>query len=69
MENSNRDDVYQFFKDMPQEMQIEAINKMQRQPKKPPDSNPYQKSLDVMSEDIEEFEERKWSNISELSVK
>lgn len=70
MENTtNRNDVIKFFRDMPQQMQIETINKMQRQIKKPPDSNPYQKSIDVMSEDIEEFEERKWSNISELSVK
>lgn len=69
MENSNRNDIYQFFKDMPTNQQQEAICKLNKQIKKPPDSNPYQNSLDVMSEDIEGFEERKWSNISELSVK
>ena len=40
MENTkNRNDVIKFFRDMPQQMQIEIINKMQRQIKKPPDSN------------------------------
>ena len=39
MENVYRSDIYQFFRDMPQQMQIETINKMQRQIKKPPDSN------------------------------
>lgn len=39
MENTtNRNDVIKFFRDMPQQMQIEIINKMQRQIKKPPDS-------------------------------
>mgnify|MGYP003496807676 FL=1 len=39
MENTtNRNDVINFFKDMPQQMQIETINKMQRQIKKPPDT-------------------------------
>lgn len=37
MENNNRNDIYKFFKDMPQPLQEEAINKMQRQTKKPPD--------------------------------
>lgn len=38
MENTtNRNDVNQFFKDMPKEMQIEAINKLQSQIKKPPE--------------------------------
>ena len=41
MENTqNRNDVIKFFRDMPQQMQIEEINKMQRQIKKPPDSKP-----------------------------
>lgn len=35
--NTNRNDVIKFFRDMPQQMQIEMINKMQRQIKKPPD--------------------------------
>lgn len=39
MENiTNRNDVINFFRDMPQQMQIETINKMQRQIKKPPDT-------------------------------
>ena len=38
MENTiNRNDVNQFFKDMPKEMQIEAINKLQSQIKKLPE--------------------------------
>lgn len=37
MENSNRNDIYQFFKDMPANLQQEAINKIQQQIKKPPD--------------------------------
>lgn len=37
MENSNRNDIYQFFKDMPTNQQQEVINKMQQQIKKPPD--------------------------------
>ena len=38
MENkTNRNDVNHFFKDMPREMQIEAINKLQSQIKKPPE--------------------------------
>lgn len=43
MENSNRNDIHQFFKDMPIEMQQEVINKLNKQIKKPPDS--YQKEL------------------------
>ena len=38
MGNINQNDIYRFFKDMPRDMQIEVINKMQRQAKKPPDS-------------------------------
>ena len=37
MENSNRNDVVRFFKDMPANLQQEAINKIQHQVKKPPD--------------------------------
>lgn len=37
MGNINQNDIYRFFKDMPRDMQIEVINKMQRQIKKPPD--------------------------------
>lgn len=36
MENNNRNDIYNFFKDMPQSLQIEAIDKMKKQTKKPP---------------------------------
>ena len=43
MENSNRSDIHQFFKDMPEQMQQEVINKLNKQIKKPPDS--YQKEL------------------------
>lgn len=44
MENiTNRSDIYNFFKDMPIEMQQEVINKLNKQIKKPPDS--YQKEL------------------------
>ena len=58
MENiTNRSDIYNFFKDMPEHMQQEVINKLNKQIKKPPDySNP---SMEIMNSDIEEFEERK----------
>ena len=58
MENTqNRSDIYKFFKDMPEQMQQEGINKLNKQIKKPPDySNP---SMEIMNSDIEEFEERK----------
>lgn len=36
---SNRNDVHQFFKDMPIEMQQEVINELNKQIKKPPDCN------------------------------
>ena len=35
MENSNRNDIQNFFKDMPEHLQKEAINKI----KKPPDAD------------------------------
>ena len=37
MENVHRNDIHQFFKDMPTNQQQEAINKVQQQIKKPPD--------------------------------
>ena len=39
MENSNRNDVVRFFKDMPIEMQQEVISKLNKQIKKPPESD------------------------------
>ena len=39
MENVYRNDIHQFFKDMPIEMQQEVICKLKKQIKKPPDSN------------------------------
>lgn len=44
MENiTNRNDVINFFRDMPEQMQQEVIDKLNKQIKKPPDS--YQKEL------------------------
>ena len=41
MENTqNQNDIYNFFKDMPTNQQQEAISKLNRQIKKPPDSKP-----------------------------
>lgn len=38
MENTtNRNDVINFFKDMPKDLQLEAISKIELQLKKPPD--------------------------------
>ena len=37
MENVHRNDIYQFFKDMPTNQQQEAISKLNEQIKKPPD--------------------------------
>ena len=39
MENVYRNDIYQFFKDMPTNQQQEVISKLNKQIKKPPDSN------------------------------
>ena len=39
MENINRNDIYNFFKDMPTNQQQEVISKLNKQIKKPPDSN------------------------------
>lgn len=64
MENTtNRNDVINFFKDMPQQMQIETINKMQRQIKKPPDTLQKDKPRQSVSES------EGGPLISELSVK
>ena len=43
MENVHRNDIHQFFKDMPEQMQQEVIDKLNKQIKKPPDS--HQKEL------------------------
>ena len=57
MENTqNRNDIYNFFKDMPEQMQQEVIDKLNKQIKKPPDHV----AKDLESEVIQ---------ISELSVK
>ena len=39
MENVYRNDIHKFFKDMPTNQQQEAISKLNRQIKKPPDSD------------------------------
>ena len=39
MENVHRNDVVRFFEDMPTNQQQEAISKLNRQIKKPPDSD------------------------------
>ena len=39
MENVYRNDIYNFFKDMPTNQQQEAISELNRQIKKPPDSD------------------------------
>ncbi|WP_373738320.1 hypothetical protein [Jeotgalibaca porci] len=59
MENSNRSDIQKFFIDMKADEQNKAIYYLQKIIKKPPDCNPYQKSVDIMRDDIREFEERK----------
>lgn len=61
--NTNRNDVINFFRDMPQQMQIETINKMQRQIKKPPDTLLNTKPRQLVSESDG------GPVISELSVK
>lgn len=60
MENSNRNDVIQFFKDMPRDMQIEAINKMQRQAKKPPDVS---LQPNYKNEGVSATHEYQWENV------
>ena len=39
MENVHRNDVVRFFEDMPTNQQQEAISKLNKQIKKPPDSD------------------------------
>ena len=56
MENVYRNDIHQFFKDMPTNQQQEAISKLNKQIKKPPDHV----AKDSESEVVQ---------ISELSVK
>ena len=47
MENTtNRNDAINFFRDMPQEMQIEIIEKMKRDAKKPPSDTSGRSILD-----------------------
>ncbi len=59
MENSNRSDIQKFFIDMKEDELNKAIYYLQKIIKKPPDCNPYQKSVDIMRDDIREYEERK----------
>ena len=49
MENTqNRNDIYNFFKDMPTNQQQEVISKLNRQIKKPPDSDPDKSESEVI---------------------
>lgn len=49
MENTqNRNDIYNFFKDMPTNQQQEAISKLNKQIKKPPDSDPDKSESEVI---------------------
>ena len=50
MENVYRNDIHQFFKDMPIEMQQEVIDKLNRQIKKPPDSDESESEVIQISE-------------------
>ena len=50
MENVHRNDIHQFFKDMPIEMQQEVIDKLNRQIKKPPDSDESESEVIQISE-------------------
>ena len=50
MENINRNDIYQFFKDMPIEMQQEVIGKLNKQIKKPPDHDESESEVVQISE-------------------
>ena len=59
MENVHRNDALKFFESMTVEEQNKAIRYLRKIIKKPPDCNPYQKSVDIMRDDIREFEERK----------
>lgn len=59
MENVHRNDIHQFFKDMPIEMQQEVIGKLNKQIKKPPELT----DINVGQSESEVIQ------ISELSVK
>ncbi|WP_373750230.1 hypothetical protein [Jeotgalibaca porci] len=50
MENVHRNDIHQFFKDMPIEMQQEVICKLKKQIKKPPDSDESESEVIQISE-------------------
>ena len=56
MENINRNDAVRFFEDMPTNQQQEAISKLNKQIKKPPDHD-----AEVLESEVVQ--------ISELSVK
>ena len=51
MENTqNRIDIYNFFKDMPTNQQQEAISELNKQIKKPPDSDESESEVIQISE-------------------
>ena len=50
MENVYRNDVVRFFEDMPKEMQQEVISKLNKQIKKPPDSDESESEVIHISE-------------------
>ena len=50
MENINRNDIYNFFKDMPTNQQQEVISKLNKQIKKPPDSDESESEVIQISE-------------------
>ena len=47
---SNRNDIHQFFKDMPTNQQQEVISKLNKQIKKPPDSDESESEVIQISE-------------------
>ena len=50
MENVYRNDIYQFFKDMPTNQQQKVIDKLNRQIKKPPDHDESESEVVQISE-------------------
>ena len=50
MENVYRNDIYQFFKDMPTNQQQEVIDKLNKQNKKPPDHDESESEVIQISE-------------------
>ena len=50
MENVYRNDFHQFFEDMPIEMKQEVIDKLNKQIKKPPDSDESESEVIQISE-------------------